>query len=224
MSNQESVRNRTSPDTDETPEEVFTRIYAENAWRGRGSGESKSGPGSSLTYTESMRAELPEIFEKYDIRSIIDAGCGDFTWMKEVPLKGIDYTGLDVVDSVIEANQAKYGEAGKRFEKADLTADTLPKADLVIARDVLFHLPLNLGMAAVKNFQKSGSKYLLSTTHRDNPVNKDVATGGFRLINLEEDPFSLPPALEYIPDRGEEGHYPEGHPQHHRNLGLWALN
>jgi hypothetical protein len=220
MSSNEQI----SLDKPGTPETVFTRIYADNAWRGRGSGESKSGPGSSLVYTEPLRAELPGVFERYDVHSIVDAGCGDFAWMKDVPLDGIDYTGLDVVSSVIEANQAKHGAPDKRFAKADLTADTLPRADLIIARDVLFHLPLRLGIAAVENFRQSGSKYLLSTTHRDNSVNTDIATGGFRLINLEQSPFSLPPALEYIADRGEEGHYPEGHPQHHRYLGLWELN
>jgi len=207
-----------------TPQEAFTRIYAENAWRGRGAGESKSGPGSTLVYTESMRAALPGIFERYDVHSIVDAGCGDFAWMQEVPMDGIDYTGLDVVDSVIEANQAEHGAPDRRFAKADLTTDRLPRADLVIARDVLFHLPLSLGVAAVENFRNSGSRYLLATTHWDNPVNTDVVTGGFRLINLEQEPFNLPTALEYIADRGAEGHYPEGHPQHHRYLGLWVLN
>ena len=45
------------------PEDRFTKIYLSNHWN---SPESRSGQGSTLENTQSIRNELPKIFEKYE--------------------------------------------------------------------------------------------------------------------------------------------------------------
>ena len=54
---------------------VFAGIYSQNLW---GHAESVSGAGSSLTATERARRELPAIWQQYQVRSLLDAPCGDF--------------------------------------------------------------------------------------------------------------------------------------------------
>jgi hypothetical protein len=71
----------------------FTDIYHKNIWENE---ESVSGPGSTLEYT--VRDALPTVLDTYSIKTIFDAPCGDFNWMKYV-VKGtnIKYTGGDIV-------------------------------------------------------------------------------------------------------------------------------
>src|SRR5690349_11851139 len=78
---------------------TFSRIYEQNLW---GDKESVSGTGSSITATVVVRSELPALLERLGVQSLLDAPCGDFTWMKEV-VGGIGrYTGVDIVPRLIE--------------------------------------------------------------------------------------------------------------------------
>ena len=45
-------------------EDVFEKIYDSNFWKGN---ESKSGPGSQIKSTESVRKNLPKLIEKYEL-------------------------------------------------------------------------------------------------------------------------------------------------------------
>lgn len=201
-----------------TNQEIFSRAYEAND---AGSSESVSGPGSTLEYTVSVRQELPHLFNRYKIKSILDAPCGDFNWMKLVDFKDISqYIGVDVVSDLIHANEHKYADVKRSFKCLDVTCDQLPIVDLIICRDCFFHLSFKNIYSIVRNFKISGSTYLLTTTHIDHERNIDIFTGGFRLINVERPPFNFPNAIEYMPDRG---HYKKGHKQYQRHLGLWRL-
>ena len=76
-------------------EERFNKIYSTNYWFDN---ESRSGAGSTLKSTENIRFHLPKILEKFNIKKLFDAPCGDFNWMSQV-LKNIeiDYLGSDIV-------------------------------------------------------------------------------------------------------------------------------
>ena len=81
--------------------EIFEKIIKENSWS-RGRTESPCGPGSSIKYTENLRLHFPLLVEKFNIKSILDAPCGDFNWMKlVVPTLDVDYTGADIVSVLI---------------------------------------------------------------------------------------------------------------------------
>jgi len=175
----------------------FTKIYQINMWGAEdGITETVSGPGSTLAHTESIRETLPRIFEKFKINSVIDAGCGDFNWMQQVVRDAkIHYTGADIVDELIERNNDLYAADNIQFVVLDITCDPIPKADLLICRECLFHLSNKSIFEFFHNFAQSEIQYLLTTTYDDDAEtfeNEDVITGFFREIDLFSPPFNLP--------------------------------
>ena len=145
-----------------------------------------------LEYTQNIRQKLPVIIEELSIRSVFDAPCGDFHWMRDVVAqRDIDYLGADIVNELIEENTRKYRTRRVRFEALDIAKGPFPGMDLWICRDCFFHLPYSDILASLENFQRAGIKYLLTSTHIVGPgfQNTDVQAGGFRLIDLFEAPF-----------------------------------
>jgi hypothetical protein len=170
----------------------FTWIYRKNYWQ---SDESKSGTGSTLAYTANLREKLPALFREYSIKSIFDAPCGDFNWMCElIQTLDIEYTGADIVEPLIDSVNKRHGGQGKKFIHMDIVTSMLPKADLMICRDCLFHLSYADTRAVLKNFVASGTPYILTTTHKNDGTftNHDIQTGFYRRINLFAPPYALP--------------------------------
>lgn len=180
--------------------ETFTDIYEKNLW---GSKESISGSGSELKSTKLLIQELPLLFSKFDIKSILDIPCGDFNWMKSVDLCGASYIGADIVSPLIEQNRIKYPNTD--FRVLDLTKDNLPKVDLVFVRDCLGHLSNENVLKAIENIKKSGSKYLLATSFTKWNFNPDIQDGGWKCINLMIEPFFLNP-IYLINEDCQEGY------------------
>lgn len=199
-----------------TMESTFEPFYAQNLW---GDEESGSGPGSSLAKTARLRRELPALLSELRVRTLLDAPCGDFNWMRETALDLELYTGADVVRSIVERNRRLYEDARRRFLVLDVTRDRLPRADLVLCRDMLVHLSFRHAAAAIENFRRSGSEYLLTSTYPGWTRNEDVSTGGFRPLNLQLPPFDFPPPLRFLDEKepDERAHY------HGKGLGLWRL-
>ena len=166
---------------------VFNEIYHNNYW---GSGESKSGGGSTLDGTRIIREELPNVILKYDIKTILDIPCGDFNWMKRVDLK-CNYIGADLVSELVDSNNRNYENEYRRFEVLDSTMSALPCVDLIFCKDLLQHLSYVSVLNALRNFKKSGSKYLLVTSYPYTIRNYDIHDGDFRCLNLFIYPFNL---------------------------------
>jgi hypothetical protein len=170
----------------------FTWIYRKNYWQ---SDESVSGTGSTLEYTANLRKKLPELFRKHSIKSVFDAPCGDFNWMCElIRTLDIEYTGADIVEPLIDSLNSRHGGQGKKFLHMDIVTSRLPKADLMICRDCLFHLSYADTRAVLENFVSSGTPYILTTTHKNDGTftNHDIQTGFYRRINLFAPPYALP--------------------------------
>ena len=172
-------------------EERFNKIYSTNYWFDN---ESRSGTGSSLRSTENIRFHLPKILEKFNIKKLFDAPCGDFNWMSQV-LKSveIDYLGSDIVKDLIVSNK-KYENDKIKFSKLDIRVDKLPASDLMICRDCLFHFSYKDIFLFLNNFLSSDIKYILLTSHlnTDNKFeNKNIVTGDFRKIDLFSKPFNF---------------------------------
>jgi len=171
---------------------VFTEIYKNKSW-GRNE-ESVSGAGSSLDYTNELRKELINLFDKLQIKKIFDAPCGDFNWMKEVVNSvSIDYEGGDIVNDLIDNNNKLYKNSNIRFLNFDITDREFPDADLWLCRDCFIHLSYQDILSSLKKFSNSNIKYLLTTTHinQDQFKNQDIDTGGFRYIDLFSFPFEF---------------------------------
>lgn len=196
---------------------MFSEIHRDRLWA---SNETVSGRGSELANTEVARRVLPTIIRELDIRSIVDAPCGDYNWMKEVPVELHNYIGIDIVPDLIRRNSERFSREGVTFLCMDLVAERCPRADLIICRDCLIHLSLADGLAVLGNFRRSGSRFLLSTTFPTVQRNRDIRTGDVRPINMEAPPFSLPAPLKLIDEElndevgGALGQF----------LGLWTLD
>lgn len=195
---------------------TFTQIHSTNKW---GDNESVSGSGSNLEQTANLLNILPEIFKKYDIKSILDIPCGDFNWMKNVNLESVRYIGADIVEPIISRNQQKYAKDGIEFRVLDLTKDELPTTDLIFCRDCLVHLSYEHINKALANIKKSKSKYLLTTTFVETGRNYDIATGDWRPLNLIKSPFSLSSPLEVI----NEGYFKIGEESADKSLLLYEI-
>ncbi|MFC4083740.1 class I SAM-dependent methyltransferase [Amycolatopsis samaneae] len=198
-------------------QERFTHIYQANLW---GSDVSVSGQGSDLEQTRELRAGLPELFARFGVRTLLDLPCGDFGWLSGVELGVERYIGGDIVAELVDRNTERYGNAGSReFRVLDLTADPLPRADLVLCRDCLVHLSFADIRRAVDNLRRSGSRYLLTTTFGDLGANVDIPTGDWRALNLCREPFGFPEPLAVL----LEGCTEEGGAFADKALGLWEI-
>ena len=172
-------------------EERFNKIYSTNYWL---DDESRSGTGSSLRSTENIRIHLPKIIERFHIKRLFDAPCGDFNWMPQV-LKNanVDYIGSDIVEDLIISNR-KNEKNNIKFVKLDIRIDKLPASDLMICRDCLFHFSYEDIFKFLDNFLISDIKYILLTSHLNTEnqfENRNIVTGDFRRIDLFSKPFNF---------------------------------
>ena len=133
--------------------------------------------------------------------------------------RDLDYTGIDIVEDLIAAVAERHAAPNRRFGCADMTRTPLPAADLILCRDGLVHLSYIDARAALRNFQRSRSRYLLATTFSGRARNRDVPTGGWRVLNLEKPPFRFPPPLAEIDERCVHS----GGIYRDKRLALWEL-
>jgi capsular polysaccharide transport system permease protein len=115
----------------------FTDAFKRQLW-GLSDSETISGPGSTLRYTEKLRALLPTLLSTLGCARLLDAPCGDFNWMRAVPLPGVAYQGADIVPEIVETLRERYPAIA--FTCLDITADPLPPVDFWLCRDVLLHM------------------------------------------------------------------------------------
>ena len=195
-------------------EAVFKDICRKNIWNNP---ETVSGDSSTCAQTGVLRRELQALITEYKIKSMLDIPCGDFNWMQNTGL-GLDYTGADIVDSLVEINSRLYPDAG-RFIRLDICRDPLPKADLVFCRDCLVHLSNNRVMAAIENIKKSQARFLLVTTFPELKKNKNIVTGAWRALNFEKPPFNFPTPLHVI----NEEFSLRGERYQDKSMALWYI-
>jgi hypothetical protein len=181
--------------------------------------ESLSGPGSCLAQTTELRERLPLVLEDLGARSLLDAPCGDFNWMQHIRLGIDEYIGVDVLGEIVAHNQWHHAAPHRRFERADLLRDPLPRADAVLCRDLLTHLSYDDINHVVRNFKASGATYLLTTTFTRPRPNHDTAGGEWRPLNLTSEPFNYPVPLRLLNEKCSEA----GDTFNDKSLGVWRL-
>lgn len=197
-------------------ERRFTYIYKMNFWN---SLDSASGGGSAKIVTANLRANLPGLINDFQVRSICDAPCGDFTWMREVIANiDINYMGVDVVPDLI-SRLKPYVDDQTLFKCGDIRSFDFNGYDLILVRDCLFHFSYQDINFFLKNLSMHDYRYLLTTSYYPDPTfeNRDIATGDFRRVDLLAPPFSFPGDFRsQIADWAE--------PESQRYLYLWEKN
>jgi SAM-dependent methyltransferase len=215
----ERMREKLRPAEQTTPgshQEIFHDIFRRGLWANP---ETVSGPGSTRERAAAFRGDLMTLLAQFGARVVLDAGCGDFNWMADVVDSVESYVGIDVVPDLIARDIREHGRAGRTFLCCDITSDPLPRADVILCRDCLVHFSLADAQAAIGNFVRSGSAYLLTTTFLDTRQNTEIQTGGWRELNLQQPPFLFPAPLALVDERclHSGGRYRS------KRLALWAV-
>ena len=193
--------------------DVFDAIYRSNFW---GSGESRSGVGSEVEFSQAYLARLRALIDQRRLKRLFDAPCGDLNWSMALTRDpDLTYAGGDISASLIAELRQQHPEVA--LGVFDICIDPFPEADVWHCRDCLFHLPFADIRRAFENFVQSSIPFALLTTHRARWLhrNLDVSLGGFRFLDLERPPIGLTQAEEYLPDYRKGSDFP-------RYVGLWS--
>ena len=242
---------------------AFDAVYELDLWNDGGLG-SGSGPGSSLEATRTISALLVHLILTMNLKSMLDVPCGGMRWMPSVietaddlyqvdgllpfnfrrgagagdpPAGAFQYTGVDIVGSVVNSARARHGAAHPMWEfiHGDVTMPSLllSRHDLVVCRDLFFHLSAPKIAAAIANFRRSGSTWLLASHNPHMSENSEALAwragagvapqrlppgfaggldeGGYRPVNLLLPPYNLPPPVwQYMEWLQPEGTQPDG--------------
>ena len=119
---------------DDETRNAFETIYRNDSWT------NGSGPGSAPSSTIEYRGFVERFIVENGVKTVTDLGCGDWQFSRLMDWSQVDYTGFDIVQSVIDANQRNHGAANIRFQRLS-NIDELPGGDLLISKEVLQHLP-----------------------------------------------------------------------------------
>lgn len=184
-------------------EEVFTRIYATNAWGGS-RGELHSGSGSVdpqmvSAYVDAIAACTAR--EGFRGLTFVDLGCGDFRVGRQLLPLCSQYVGVDIVAPLVERNQRESGDATTRFVHLDIVADPLPDGDVCFVRHVLQHLSNAQILAILPKLARY--RWVFVTEHHPTDgsavaPNRDMVHGGYIRVcdgsgvYLTEPPFAVP--------------------------------
>ena len=176
--------------------DTFNRIYAEGTW-GKVAGKGTSGTGSTLAITREYRAYVEDFIKKHSVKSVVDAGCGDWSFSSAINWGDASYLGIDIASDVIAAVRNQHEKGKIRFQVGDITND-LPAAELLISKDVLQHLSNELVHKFIKNNLRRGKyKWVILTNDRSSrPQNVDTVPGGYRAIDLAGPPFEVKGLLD----------------------------
>lgn len=114
----------------------YDRIYRGGGWDGKG-----SGPGSTPAFTEQFRVMLPRLLSNEGIKTVLDYGCGDWSWQRFMDWNGVRYQGWDVSYAAIEAASKFPTHNCVKFLGDPFTRHFVP-SDLLIVKDVMHHATL----------------------------------------------------------------------------------
>ena len=176
---------------------AFTEIYDKDLW-GLATGEwSAARPGEEPEGERQARlvALIESLIALNRIRSVVEFGCGYWSYAGRIDWSGVEYDGFDVVEDVVASNNREHGRPNIRFHRI-VDGVELPQADLLISKDVLQHLPTAHVQYYLAAFD-ARFKFMLignDVVPADN-LNGDTRAGGYRALRLELPPFDRPNAV-----------------------------
>ena len=166
---------------------------------------------SSEMGTRNLRDQIDKLFQRYDVKSIFDAGCNDCNWMKLVA-QYVQYKGGDISLAMVANVWKEHPEMDVVLH--DVTSDPIPAADLLFVRDVAIHLNNQDKRRLWENWFDSHVPWILITHNREVAENTDFQYGPqfpFASANWELDPWKFPVPLDSVDEYGPGS----------RCMGLW---
>jgi hypothetical protein len=127
---------------------------------------------SSINGTEKLRSKMIEIFKKYNINKMFDAGCNDCEWIRTVHYDGFEYSGGDISLSMVSKAWSESPHLNVILH--DITTDLIPDVDVLFVRDVTLHLNNQDRHLVIKNWISSTVPWLLITHSPYVSYNTDV--------------------------------------------------
>jgi hypothetical protein len=155
-------------------QEAFDEVYRRGLWK---SGDAYSGPGSEGLLADRYVALVQDYAATHKLRTVVDAGCGDFFVGSRLASSFDGYTALDVSPLIIEINKRRYVDPNMQhvsFGVADMTSTTFPRADLILIRQVLQHLTNAQIERILSNLEASEWRRALITEDVSRPGNNPI--------------------------------------------------
>ena len=127
---------------------TFQAIYKNKHWGSESDSSFYSGTGSRGEVVETYVYQMSQVIAQHqrDLgrpAKVIDLGCGDFSVGRALAARvpEMTYTGCDIVPEVIQHHVGTFADSRISFRVLDVVTDDLPDGDIVLARQVLQHLP-----------------------------------------------------------------------------------
>lgn len=139
--------------------EVFSGIYQSHKWSDDSYTKPLSGEGSVPELVAPYVEFVQRVINRFDIKSVLDCGHGDWSMWRDFRFEGSDYLGFDVADGLSEKVSATFGSENRKFFQSDFCYSELPEADLLMTKDVLQHLSNDDVQRFLQNV--SNQKYLI---------------------------------------------------------------
>lgn len=158
--------------------EIFTKIYDKRIWAKKYETPS-SGTGSGVKYNSYYIDFINRLIQTKNITSILDLGCGDWTFTTKINLSNVEYLGVDCVEEVINNNIETHSTSNINFMTADFNDEVVLDElvigkDLIILKDVLQHWSDDEIILFLDYMAKLESKPLILITHgKRKDSNKD---------------------------------------------------
>jgi hypothetical protein len=194
---------------------IFENIYKKQIWNNCDPNIPLSGPGSSLENTKETSTLLTKFIYDNECKSLLDLGCGDLTWIPKTTFfndNNIKYTGVDIVESLITSHVIKFPD--KNFLCKDITTyNYFEKVDIIIIRDVIFHLKNNDILSIFDNI-KNKFNFLIITS-----CNNHVNTDNFNQWHFTEKNILINPF-----NKSQNSLIKIEEPQFNRNIFIYSHN
>ena len=164
--------------------ERFSAIYDRSEWG------FQSGVGALPANNTEYLAFLHNFLYRNQVNSVVDFGCGDWQFSRFIDWNGINYLGIDIVSGVVERNRRIFGQEHIAFDLFQ-SLEALPRADLLVCKDVFQHLPNSMVQQYLDDFKRK-FKFMLITNDIGPPgyLNADIEPGGWRTLQFDCPPFS----------------------------------
>ena len=168
-----------------------------NYWRERYLQNGNSGKGSYGKSAEFKASTINSFVEKYNIKTVIEFGCGDGNQLKYSNYE--NYLGIDVSEEAITLCKKIFSrDKNKKFITLD--EHNNQRADLVLSLDVIYHLIEDeTYYSYMKNIVDACNKYLIvfssnrneltDTAHVKHRKFTEDLPSNIKLINYIKNPF-----------------------------------
>src|SRR5262245_51643438 len=94
---------------------TFNRIYAAGAWGKDITGKGTSGSGSTMEITREYRAYIETFMKKHAVKSVVDAGSGDWSFSRAIDWGEASYLGIDIASDVVETVRKNHERGNIKF-------------------------------------------------------------------------------------------------------------